>query len=184
RPRRDGGGTSDLEPIALSKSRAAARGRFITIEGGEGAGKSTQLDLLVTALTRAGIAADRTREPGGSERGEARRVLRLEGAPGRQALRRCRSLRAARSCLPRTLAARLPRDRRGRAEALCGHRCTGRSRKRASRRAGGRHRAARRRSQIMSRSQARETAPEPAAPPPRANPDLLGHEAAEAELRR
>ena len=36
----------------------------------------------------------------------------------------------------------------------------------------------------MSRSQARETAPEPAAPPPRANPDLLGHEAAEAELRR
>ena len=36
----------------------------------------------------------------------------------------------------------------------------------------------------MSRSQAREVAPEPAAPPPRANPDLLGHEAAEAELRR
>src|SRR5204863_3643546 len=104
--------------------------------------------------------------------------------PGRQALRQCRSLRAARSCLPRTLAARLPRDRRGRAEALCGHRCTGRSRKRASRRAGGRHRAARRRSQIMTRSQAREAAPEPAAPPPRANPDLLGHEAAEAELRR
>jgi len=36
----------------------------------------------------------------------------------------------------------------------------------------------------MTRSQAREAAPEPAAPPPRANPDLLGHEAAEAELRR
>jgi DNA polymerase-3 subunit delta' len=36
----------------------------------------------------------------------------------------------------------------------------------------------------MSRSQARESPPEPAAPPPRANPDLLGHEAAEAELRR
>src|SRR5438309_10311546 len=36
----------------------------------------------------------------------------------------------------------------------------------------------------MSRSQAREAAPEPAAPPPRANPDLLGQEAAEAELRR
>jgi DNA polymerase III subunit delta' len=35
----------------------------------------------------------------------------------------------------------------------------------------------------MSRSQAREAAPEPTAPPPRANPDLLGHEAAEAELR-
>jgi DNA polymerase-3 subunit delta' len=36
----------------------------------------------------------------------------------------------------------------------------------------------------MSRSQARETVAEPAAPAPRANPDLLGHEAAEAELRR
>ena len=36
----------------------------------------------------------------------------------------------------------------------------------------------------MSRSQARELAVEPIAPPPRANPDLLGHEAAEAELRR
>src|SRR5436309_552463 len=36
----------------------------------------------------------------------------------------------------------------------------------------------------MSRSQAREVMPEPAAPAPRANPDLLGHETAEAELRR
>src|SRR5207248_7474171 len=36
----------------------------------------------------------------------------------------------------------------------------------------------------MSRSQAREAVAEPAAPPPRANPELLGHEAAETELRR
>ena len=36
----------------------------------------------------------------------------------------------------------------------------------------------------MSRSQAREPIVEPNAPPPRANPDLLGHDAAEAELRR
>src|SRR5437868_11650507 len=36
----------------------------------------------------------------------------------------------------------------------------------------------------MSRSQAREVAPEPAAPAPRANPELLGHEAAESGLRR
>src|SRR5436309_10951230 len=36
----------------------------------------------------------------------------------------------------------------------------------------------------MRRSQAREAAPEPAAPPPRANPELIGHEAAEAGLRR
>jgi dTMP kinase len=61
----------------------AARGRFITIEGGEGAGKSTQLDLLVAALDRAGIAAQRTREPGGSEGAEAIRRLLLEGADER-----------------------------------------------------------------------------------------------------
>jgi len=59
------------------------RGRFITIEGGEGAGKSTQLDLLVRALERAGIAAQRTREPGGSEGAEAIRRLLLEGADER-----------------------------------------------------------------------------------------------------
>ena len=69
--------------MALSKSRTAARGRFITIEGGEGAGKSTQLDLLMTALVRAGIAAERTREPGGSEGAEAIRRLLLEGAEER-----------------------------------------------------------------------------------------------------
>lgn len=69
--------------MALSKSRTAARGRFITIEGGEGAGKSTQLDLLMTALARAGIAAERTREPGGSEGAEAIRRLLLEGAEER-----------------------------------------------------------------------------------------------------
>ena len=61
----------------------AARGRFITIEGGEGAGKSTQVDLLVAALTRAGIAAQRTREPGGSEGAEVIRRLLLEGADER-----------------------------------------------------------------------------------------------------
>lgn len=61
----------------------AARGRFITIEGGEGAGKSTQVDLLVAALDRAGIAAQCTREPGGSEGAEAIRRLLLEGADER-----------------------------------------------------------------------------------------------------
>jgi dTMP kinase len=60
-----------------------ARGRFITIEGGEGAGKSTQLDLLMTALAHTGIAAQRTREPGGSEGAEAIRRLLLEGAEER-----------------------------------------------------------------------------------------------------
>lgn len=56
-----------------------ARGRFITIEGGEGAGKSTQVRLLVAALGRAGIAALATREPGGSPGAEAIRRLLLEG---------------------------------------------------------------------------------------------------------
>ena len=56
-----------------------SRGRFITIEGGEGAGKSTQAGLLVAALARAGIRARGTREPGGSPGGEAIRRLLLEG---------------------------------------------------------------------------------------------------------
>jgi dTMP kinase len=56
-----------------------SRGRFITIEGGEGAGKSTQAGLLLAALERAGIPACGTREPGGSPGGEAIRRLLLEG---------------------------------------------------------------------------------------------------------
>ena len=55
------------------------RGRFISIEGGEGAGKSTQVGLLVAALDRAGIPVRRTREPGGSPGGEAIRRVLLEG---------------------------------------------------------------------------------------------------------
>jgi dTMP kinase len=55
------------------------RGRFISIEGGEGAGKSTQVGLLVAALDRARIPARATREPGGSPGAEAIRRLLLEG---------------------------------------------------------------------------------------------------------
>lgn len=55
------------------------RGRFISIEGGEGAGKSTQVGLLVAALDRAGIPVRATREPGGSPGAEAIRRLLLEG---------------------------------------------------------------------------------------------------------
>jgi dTMP kinase len=60
-----------------------SRGRFITIEGGEGAGKTTQVRLLMTALERARIPAKATREPGGSPGGEAIRRLLLEGASER-----------------------------------------------------------------------------------------------------
>ena len=58
---------------------SVSRGRFITIEGGEGAGKSTQTRLLLAALERAGIPARGTREPGGSPNAEAIRRLLLEG---------------------------------------------------------------------------------------------------------
>jgi dTMP kinase len=58
---------------------AEIRGRFVTIEGGEGAGKSTQVGLLAVALRRSGIPVLATREPGGSPGGEAIRRLLLEG---------------------------------------------------------------------------------------------------------
>ena len=54
-------------------------GRFITFEGGEGVGKSTQAKLLVAALREQGIACTLTREPGGTEGAEAIRKLLLDG---------------------------------------------------------------------------------------------------------
>ena len=59
---------------------AAAHGRFITFEGGEGAGKSTQVAALAAALTRAGIPHLATREPGGSDGAEALRALLVNDA--------------------------------------------------------------------------------------------------------
>ena len=53
--------------------------RFITFEGGEGAGKSTQLRLLHASLTNAGIRAIATREPGGAPEAEFLRALLLGG---------------------------------------------------------------------------------------------------------
>lgn len=55
------------------------RGRFITFEGGEGAGKSTQARLLVEQLQARGISVVLTREPGGSEGAEALRNLLVVG---------------------------------------------------------------------------------------------------------
>jgi dTMP kinase len=54
------------------------RGRFITFEGGEGAGKSTQARLLAEALRAQGMDALLTREPGGTPGAEAIRRLLLE----------------------------------------------------------------------------------------------------------
>ncbi len=54
-------------------------GKFITFEGGEGAGKSTQVRLLSSSLQRLGKKVVMTREPGGSIKAESIRKLLLEG---------------------------------------------------------------------------------------------------------
>lgn len=59
------------------------RGRFISLEGGEGAGKSTQLKALADELRRRGLDVIETREPGGSEGAEKIRELLLTGADDR-----------------------------------------------------------------------------------------------------
>ncbi len=55
------------------------RGRFITLEGGEGAGKSVQARRLEARLRAAGLEVVRTREPGGSPHAEALREVILSG---------------------------------------------------------------------------------------------------------
>ncbi|THD80805.1 MAG: dTMP kinase [Phenylobacterium sp.] len=59
------------------------RGQFITFEGGEGAGKSTQLKRLVARLEAGGRKVVATREPGGSPGAESIRELVLNGAADR-----------------------------------------------------------------------------------------------------
>ncbi|GGB98307.1 thymidylate kinase [Novosphingobium endophyticum] len=54
-------------------------GRFIALEGGEGAGKSTQARLLADALRARGLEVVTTREPGGTPGAEAIRALLLHG---------------------------------------------------------------------------------------------------------
>jgi dTMP kinase len=67
------------------------RGRFITFEGGEGAGKSTHVRLLAQRLQRQGVEVVVTREPGGSPGAEIIRHVILSGAakpfgPGAEAI--------------------------------------------------------------------------------------------------
>ncbi|MBN9308916.1 dTMP kinase [Devosia sp.] len=70
---------------------AQSAARFITFEGGEGVGKSTQVKRLLVRLNRMDIEAVRTREPGGTPKAEAVRAFILQGrseswGPGAEAV--------------------------------------------------------------------------------------------------
>ena len=74
------------------------QGRYISFEGGEGAGKSTQARRLAAALEKRGISCVITREPGGSPGAEDIRKLLVNGEPGRwEALTETLLLYAART---------------------------------------------------------------------------------------
>ena len=71
--------------------RNSSQARFITFEGGEGVGKSTQVKRLVAALAQRTAGAVRTREPGGTPKAEAIRAFILQGrseqwGPGAEAV--------------------------------------------------------------------------------------------------
>src|SRR3546814_2984186 len=71
--------TGDRQDRACSMTKC----RFITLEGGEGTGKTTQLRLLGEWLRSTGREVVLTREPGGSPQGEALRSLLVSGEAGR-----------------------------------------------------------------------------------------------------
>jgi dTMP kinase len=58
-------------------------GKFLSVEGGEGVGKSTQINALASALRAKGLDVIVTREPGGTEGAEVIRQLLLGGSDGR-----------------------------------------------------------------------------------------------------
>lgn len=73
-----------LDDSALSGLGSATRGLLITFEGLDGSGKTTQMDLLAAHLRDAGYDVLTTREPGGTELGEAVREVLLD--PGHTAM--------------------------------------------------------------------------------------------------
>src|SRR3954451_6085691 len=94
RPAADQGGrprTAGGRRATAKRSGLAKRGIFITFEGGEGAGKSTQIARLAELLRGRGAEVVVTREPGGSAGAEAVRHVLLSGAaqpfgPGMEAV--------------------------------------------------------------------------------------------------
>lgn len=69
--------------MSAASINSRTTGRFITLEGGEGTGKSTQARRLAATLEARGIKAQVTREPGGAPGAEEIRKLMVEGEPGR-----------------------------------------------------------------------------------------------------
>ena len=67
----------------MMRADPPARGRFITFEGGEGAGKSSQILRLTQHLQALGLPVLRTREPGGTPGAEAIRALLVTGEADR-----------------------------------------------------------------------------------------------------
>ncbi|GGH65404.1 dTMP kinase [Rothia aerolata] len=74
--------TDSLNYKASSEPTPACPGTFIAFEGGDGAGKSTQVARLRAALESAGLSVVVTREPGGTEIGEKLRSLVLDHGQG------------------------------------------------------------------------------------------------------
>lgn len=68
-----------LHQAPTADAPQASRARFITFEGGEGVGKSTQIRRLLQNLQRHDIEVVRTREPGGTPKAEAIRSFILQG---------------------------------------------------------------------------------------------------------
>jgi dTMP kinase len=80
------------------------RGKFISFEGGEGAGKSTQIKALQDYIEKKGKSVVLTREPGGTPNAEQLRDLVVSGEPGRWSpLEEMLIMYTARSELVRTL---------------------------------------------------------------------------------
>jgi dTMP kinase len=69
--------SKDVSGVLRAKE---GRGKFITLEGGEGAGKSTQAQMLAKHLESVGLRVLLTREPGGSPGAEIIRHVLLSGA--------------------------------------------------------------------------------------------------------